>query len=174
MRRSAPLLASATLAALLTSCSGSTPAPPTPDRVPTGHGPMDPTWYQAVGGYFFHTADRGLSCGILDEAVGQSRHSAGCQGSTPPPPEMQACWNSAPDAAAMAVGESASYLCVNQGLFVGPPEDGGGQSGGQVLPAGASLTVHGFTCQTEQMGVSCRNDVSGHGFTMTPGTNRLF
>ncbi|QIS14159.1 hypothetical protein [Nocardia arthritidis] len=179
MRRSAAILASAAaVGLLLTGCSGRSADRPAATgypaaTAPTGPGPVDPAHYKNSGGYFFHSGE--IFCAILDEAVDQSRHSAGCQGATPAPPEMTACWASDPVAAALAVGESASYLCVNRGLFVGPPaEDGADRGGGPVLPAGSSLSVHGFTCRAEHIGVSCHNDANGRGFDMAPGFNRVY
>lgn len=181
VRRSPAILANTAVLLVLAGCTDdsatSTPAtyPHSIGRALPPPGPVDPAFYESDGGYFFQTADRGIACGILHEAVGPARHSAGCQGETVPPPEMAACWGSDPAAATLAVGAQADYLCVNQGLFVGPPvEPDTGADGGPVLPVGASLSAHGFTCRAEPVGVSCRNDATGRGFEIAPGGNRLF
>jgi hypothetical protein len=139
-------------------------------------GMADEQQYRADDGYYFQTADRGIVCGFLDEPFGQPKRPVGCQGATSPvPPEMQACWSSDPSAAALAVGDSAGYLCVNRGFFVGSPTTTGkGTSGGPVLPAGSSLSVHGFTCLAQPVGVTCRNDATGRGFEIAPERNRVF
>lgn len=139
-------------------------------------GVVDRLTYRAEDGYYFQTADHSITCGFLDQPLGQPRRPVGCQGVTwPAPPEMQACWSIDPSAAAVAVGDSAGYLCVNRGYFAGSPmESGADTSGGPVLPVGSSLSMQGFTCLAQPDGVTCRNDVNGRGFEMTPERNRVF
>lgn len=136
-------------------------------------GGADDLQYRADGGYYFQTADHSIACGFLDEPVGQPIRPVGCQGATSPvPAQMQACWSSDPSAAALAVGESAGYLCVNRGLFVG--RTSGADADQPVLPAGSSLSVDGFTCLAQPVGVTCRNDTTGRGFEIAPEYNRVF
>ncbi|MFI9404316.1 hypothetical protein [Nocardia sp. NPDC052316] len=139
-------------------------------------GVADPALYRSVDGYYFQTPDRHITCGILDQPVGQPRRTAGCQGATgPAPPHMQKCWSTDPAAAAVAVGEDAGYLCVNQGFYTGPEVvPGAGPGIGPVLPAGATLSAHGITCRAETFSVTCSNDEDGHGFEIAPDSNRVF
>ncbi|WP_433202432.1 hypothetical protein ACQP1G_12260 [Nocardia sp. CA-107356] len=139
-------------------------------------GVADELQYRSDDGYYFQTADRSIACGFLDEPFAEPKRPVGCQGATQPaPPQMQACWSSDPSAAALAVGDNAGYLCVNRGFFAGPPMAPGAEtSGGPVLPVGSSLSVHGFTCLAQPVGVTCRNDATGRGFEITPEYNRVF
>ncbi|WP_135232299.1 hypothetical protein [Nocardia sp. CS682] len=152
------------------------PATSSSARPLTRPGVADPAMYRAVDGYYFQTPDRHITCGILDQPVGQPRRTAGCQGATgPAPPHMQKCWSTDPAAAAVAVGEDAGYLCVNQGFYTGPEVvPGAGPGVGPVLPAGATLSAHGFTCRAETFSVICSNDEDGHGFEIAPDSNRVF
>ncbi|MFI9510214.1 hypothetical protein [Nocardia sp. NPDC052566] len=179
MRRSLVIFASTVAAALLLAGCDHAADDSARNATTAGRprpGPVDPEVYRSDGGYYFQSADRSITCGILDEAVGQPRRFTGCQGTTvPAPPEMQACWSTDPESAALAVGENAGYLCVNEGMFVRPDANAKApKAGGPVLPAGSSLSVHGFTCQAQPVGIVCRNDANGSGFEIAPGSNRVF
>ncbi|MFG1798505.1 hypothetical protein [Nocardia sp. NPDC049149] len=142
-------------------------------------GVVDPVHFRSADGYYFQTPDRHITCGILDEPVGRPRRTAGCQGATgPAPPHMEKCWSTDPAAAALAVGEDAGYLCVNQGFYTAlqttPGSDDTVVGPGPVLPAGSILHAHGITCQADTFSVVCRNDDDGHGFEITPDSNRVF
>ncbi|MGX1772869.1 hypothetical protein ACWIGW_12230 [Nocardia brasiliensis] len=153
----------------------SDPATSSSARPLTRPGVADPVVYRNADGYYFQTGDRLITCGILDQAVGRQRHTAGCQGATAPaPPQVQYCWSTDPAAAAVAVGDEAGYLCVNQGFYTGPQTAPADAGAGPVLPAGSSLTAHGFTCKAEADSVTCRNDEDGHGFEIAPDYNRVF
>ncbi|MEU7138551.1 hypothetical protein ABZ942_03785 [Nocardia sp. NPDC046473] len=152
----------------------SDPATSSSARPLTQPGMADPVLYRNADGYYFQTADRQLTCGILDQPTGQPRRTAGCQGATgPAPPNLQKCWSTDPTAAAVAVGEDAGYLCVNQGFYTGPAGEFG-TGVGPVLPAGSTLRAHGFTCRAETFSVICSNDEDGHGFEIAPDSNRVF
>ncbi|MEV5838154.1 hypothetical protein [Nocardia sp. NPDC052112] len=179
MRISVAIFASMSVAALaLTTCSTATDFDSTAnltvgDRPLVRPGVVDQSKYRGADGYYFRTADGGLACGFLDEPFGEPKRPVGCQGTTQPTPSaMQACWGIDPSAAALAVGESAGYLCVNRGYFVAPVS--GAEADQQVLPVGSSLSVYGFTCLAQPVGVSCRNDVTGRGFEIAPEYNRVF
>lgn len=148
----------------------SDPATSSSARPLTQPGVADPVLYRNADGYYFQTPDRQITCGILDQPTGQPRRTAGCQGATgPAPPHMQKCWSTDPAAAAVAVGDDAGYLCVNQGFYTGPQ-----LAAGPVLPAGSSLHAHGFTCRTDTYSVTCSKDEDGHGFEIAPDSNRVF
>ncbi|WP_433710650.1 hypothetical protein ACQP2U_30615 [Nocardia sp. CA-084685] len=179
MRISVAIFASMSVAGLaLTTCSTATDFDNTAnlaagDRPLLRPGLVDESHYRATDGYYFRTADGGIACGFLDEPFGQPKRPVGCQGTTQPtPPTMQACWSSDPSAAALAVGESAGYLCVNRGFFVATPSSG--DADWPVLPVGSSLSVYGFTCRAQRVGVTCRNDATGRGFEIAPDYNRVF
>ncbi|MFE9327657.1 hypothetical protein ACIHDR_39725 [Nocardia sp. NPDC052278] len=179
MRISVAIFASLSVAGLaLTICSRAADFDTTAnltvgDRPLLRAGSVDESIYRATDGYYFRTADGGIACGFLDEPFGQPKRPVGCQGTTQPtPPAMQACWGIDPSAAALAVGENAGYLCVNRGYFVGTTS--GADTDAPVLPVGSSLSVAGFTCLAQPVGVTCRNDATGHGFEITPENNRIF
>ncbi|PXX54654.1 hypothetical protein DFR70_12495 [Nocardia tenerifensis] len=158
------------LYAYLGEPDNSDPATSSSARPLTQPGVVDPVLFRDADGYYFQTADRQITCGIRDEPTGQPRRAAGCQGATgPAPSHMEKCWSSDPKAAAVAVGEDAGYLCVNQGFYTGPQAEPG-----TVLPAGSTLHALGFTCRADTFSVLCSNDEDGHGFEIAPDSNRLF
>ncbi|MFE9576109.1 hypothetical protein ACFYO1_06985 [Nocardia sp. NPDC006044] len=155
-----------------------TPAPtssaaPTTTRGPVS-GPVDPAQYRQSMGYYFQSPTGSFLCAILDQPIDDNAQ-AGCQGPTSPAPaQVKDCWSKHPQASALTVGTHSEALCLNQGVFVGAPTDGGDRGGGRVLPYGGMLTVGAFTCDSAESGVTCTNDTTGAGFKISRESNRTF
>ncbi|WP_162184219.1 hypothetical protein [Nocardia brasiliensis] len=155
------------------SAAPTTEAPPTATR-PPAPGQVDPAQYRQQSGYYFQTPSGSFLCAILDQPISDNAQ-AGCQGPTnPAPAQYRDCWAKDKYAGALAVGAKAEPLCLNQGVFVGEPLDGGTRGGGRVLPYGAMLTVGSFTCDSTEAGVTCTNDTAGTGFQISRESNRTF
>lgn len=155
------------------SAAPSTEGAPTATR-PPAPGQVDPAQYRQQAGYYFQTPSGAFRCAILDQPISDNAR-AGCQGPTrPAPAQYQECWANNDYASALAVGTKAEPLCLNQGVFVGEPIDGGTQGGGRILPYGAMLTVGSFTCDSTEAGVTCTNDAAGTGFQISRESNRTF
>ncbi|GAA5069847.1 hypothetical protein [Nocardia callitridis] len=156
------------------------PAPPNeaPDIAP---GEPDPTRddatvdardYQSGKYYFFQSPSGNIMCGfVYDGELG-----TGCQlaEATVIPAELPDC-GTRPDraVAAQVNGAQARYLCLNQGVFVGPPPDGSsGKGGGKVLNYGDTIIVRGVACTSLESGVRCTE--GGHGFMIAADAQSLF
>ncbi|MEU7138548.1 hypothetical protein ABZ942_03770 [Nocardia sp. NPDC046473] len=168
--------------ALPSSPAASSPAAPTPttsSSAPTAtrppvSGPVDPAQYRQQVGYYFQSPSGAFLCAILDQPIDDNAQ-VGCQGPTAPAPaEFKDCWSKNPQASALTVGVHSGARCLNQGVFVGAPIDGGSRGGGRVLPYGGVLTVGPFTCDSAEAGVTCTNDSTGTGFTIARENNRTF
>lgn len=143
----------------------------TPPAAPTrDDGNVDARTYQAYpddpDSFYFQTPDHGFKCAIYLDP--RRTFSTGCQGgpSLPPPVEQAECW-SGPHRSAIGIEQGvAKYLCLNQGLFVGPPPDGSGngEGGWQELPVGGVLIVQGTSCTSIAGGVTCWD--GDHGFSV--------
>ncbi|MFD6156510.1 hypothetical protein ACFWF7_18200 [Nocardia sp. NPDC060256] len=163
------------------SAAASSPAAPTPTTSsaatatrPPVSGPVDPAQYRQQMGYYFQSPSGSFLCAILDQPIDDNAQ-VGCQGPTAPAPaEFKDCWSKNPQASALTVGVHSGARCLNQGVFVGAPIDGGSRGGGRILPYGGVLTVGPFTCDSTEAGVTCTNDSTGAGFTIARASNRTF
>ncbi|MFI6168468.1 hypothetical protein ACIBCN_16945 [Nocardia sp. NPDC051052] len=159
--------------------SSAAPVPTTSSAAPTAtrppaSGPVDPARYRQQMGYYFQSPSGSFLCAILDQPIDDNAQ-VGCQGPTAPAPaEFKECWSKNPQASALTVGAHSGARCLNQGVFVGAPIDGGNRGGGRVLPYGGVLTVGPFTCDSAESGVTCTNDSTGAGFKITREGNRTF
>ncbi|PXX63828.1 hypothetical protein DFR70_1053 [Nocardia tenerifensis] len=161
-----------TTAPVSTSAAASSAAPTTA-RGPVS-GPVDPAQYRQQMGYYFQSPSGTYLCAILDQPIDDNAQ-VGCQGPTSPAPaEFRDCWTRNPQGSALTVGAHSKALCLNQGVFVGAPIDGGSRGGGRVLPYGGMLTVGPFTCDSAESGVTCTNDTTGAGFKIAREGNRTF
>ncbi|WP_378732193.1 hypothetical protein [Nocardia brasiliensis] len=150
-----------------------TTAAPTTSRGPVS-GPVDPEQYRQQMGYYFQSPTGSFLCAILDQPIDDNAQ-VGCQGPTAPAPaDLQDCWSKSPMASTLTVGKRSGARCLNQGVFVGAPIDGGSRGGGRVLPYGGMLTVGPFTCDSAESGVTCTNNTTGAGFKIARETNRTF
>jgi hypothetical protein len=61
---------------------------------------------------------------------------------------------------AIEAAKGPSFQTANQPLFPGNPN---------VLPYGSTLSADGFTCNVQFSGVSCREDATNQGFTISTG-----
>ncbi|WP_433656565.1 hypothetical protein ACQPW1_35305 [Nocardia sp. CA-128927] len=160
-------------AAPTTTPATTSSAAPTTTRGPVS-GPVDPAQYRQQMGYYFQSPSGSFLCAILDQPIDDNAQ-VGCQGSTSPAPaEFKDCWSKNPQASTLAVSAHSRALCLNQGVFVGAPIDGGNRGGGRVLPYGGMLTVGPFTCDSTESGVTCTNGTTGAGFKIARETNRTF
>ncbi|MGU3651477.1 DUF6636 domain-containing protein [Mycolicibacterium sp. A43C] len=149
------------------------PAPPTRDDAN-----VDARTYQAYpddpDSFYFQTPDHGFKCAIYLDP--RRTFSAGCQGgpSLPPPAEQAACWSGPHRSAVGIEGGVSKYLCLNQGLFVGPPPDGSGNGDGgwQELPIGGVLIVRGTPCTSSADGITCWD--GDHGFSIGRTQNHVW
>lgn len=146
------------------------PAPPTRNDAT-----VDARDYQTgPDTYYFQSADHAIKCGIV---FGGSLDGVGCQSYEAPVPEsMSDCTplggNKA--IAAQITDGQPRNVCLNQGVWVGPPVDGTNEGGGAVLADGDVLIVRGTACRAEPQGggISCFG--ASNGFTLGRGTNVLF
>ncbi|MFI6998008.1 hypothetical protein [Nocardia sp. NPDC050175] len=168
-----PSSAVASSAAPSSSAAPITSSAATATRPPVS-GPVDPAQYRQQMGYYFQSPSGSFLCAILDQPIDDNAQ-VGCQGPTAPAPaEFKDCWSKNPQASALTVGVHSGARCLNQGVFVGAPIDGGNRGGGRVLPYGGVLTVGPFTCDSAEAGVTCTNDSTGAGFKIARETNRTF
>jgi hypothetical protein len=149
--------------------------PPSPTRDDAN---VDARTYQAYSddpdSYYFQTPDHSFKCAIFLDPL--RTFSTGCQGgpSLPPPAEQAACW-SGPNRSAIGIEQGISkYLCLNQGLFVGPPPDGSGNGDGgwQELPIGGVLIARGTPCASTTDGITCWD--GHHGFSIGRTQNHIW
>ncbi|GAA1611721.1 hypothetical protein [Nocardia ninae] len=151
-----------------------TAAPTSSTPRPHASGPVDPAQYRQQMGYYFQSPSGSFLCAILDQPIDDNAQ-VGCQGpTTPAPAEFKECWSKNPQGSTLTVGKRSGARCLNQGVFVGAPIDGGSRGGGRVLPYGGVLTVGAFTCDSAENGVTCTNDTTGAGFTIARESNRTF
>ncbi|PPJ36379.1 hypothetical protein C5E45_20215 [Nocardia nova] len=135
--------------------------------------PADPNSYRAdsggVDGYYF-TSPSGLwRCAIIP---GGHNPQAGCQPSTNTRPDMGVA--GAPTVEDQFTHGQAQPNAIRVDRSSGPRFDHLGQAifwltpgEAQMLPYNSPLTAGGFTCNTQETGVSCRDDQSGRGFTFS-------
>ncbi|MFI9404313.1 hypothetical protein [Nocardia sp. NPDC052316] len=172
---SATVVSSSPVASSTAAPTTTTAAAPTSSatRAPAS-GPVDPAQYRQQMGYYFQSPSGSFLCAILDQPMDDNAQ-VGCQGpTTPAPAEFKECWSKNPQGSTLTVGKRSGARCLNQGVFVGAPIDGGSRGGGRVLPYGGVLTVGAFTCDSAENGVTCTNDTTGAGFTIAREANRTF
>lgn len=117
--------------------------------------------------YFFTSPDGGFQCGIIKLP---DRTEAGCQGKTSPvPPRPADCM--------VDWGRSIRVENSGQGAFMcagGLVYTSGKEVPDAVLPAGSKLSELGYTCSTTATAVTCVNDETTHGFTVSANSNKTF
>ncbi|QIS09126.1 hypothetical protein [Nocardia arthritidis] len=132
---------------------------------------VDARDYQQGQAFYFQSPSGNILCGFNV----QGGATVGCQlaQATSVPPELADC-GTRPDreVAAEITGTTPKFRCLNQGLYVGQPLDGGTKGGGKVLPYDATIIVRGAACTSLRTGVRC--DIGGHGFTLAAEAQSLF
>ncbi|MFI5781994.1 hypothetical protein [Nocardia sp. NPDC051570] len=139
---------------------------------------VDPAAYLMDGpsgsGYYFATPSGSFGCVIFPRPMGPANEGgdvAGCQGRQAAIPSGGKDCGTNPDYLQVAdsVGPGgARQACVNQPIFTL------GAAGAKTLAYGSRLSVNGYTCLSEQTGVTCTNDATKHGFTIARELNRIF
>ncbi|MFT3661333.1 MAG: hypothetical protein QM809_08005 [Gordonia sp. (in: high G+C Gram-positive bacteria)] len=146
-----------------------TPTPAAP-AAPT-RAAADANAFRQDGGYYFHSASDKFHCGILASAG-----IAGCHGRIPADAPAQPLPGGSGQRAkpnAVLVDGSGAGRFVFQGDAPFYPNSRPPTS--RVLPYGTPLTAAGFTCLVaETTGVTCRNDSTGSGFTVSDSAYRVF
>ncbi|GAC56429.1 hypothetical protein GOHSU_06_00410 [Gordonia hirsuta DSM 44140 = NBRC 16056] len=133
------------------------PAAPPEPAAPAA---ADPSDYAAEAGYFFSSASGKWKCGIR-------RADAGCHG--PLPAGAPLSYGQRPTGAVVGSGAAELVKFSSPEFML--------QSGrtAPVLPYGQTLTINGFSCSIDQTaGVTCRNDGTGRGFTVSDIAYDLF
>lgn len=121
--------------------------------------------YERNESYYFTSPDGQFHCGIIKLPT---RSEAGCEGTTDPVPPR-------PDDCVVNWGNGIRVENEGEGAFMcsgGPVYLSG--DGTAALPAGSTLSKLGFSCTTTDADVTCRNDDTGHGFTVATGSNETF
>jgi hypothetical protein len=117
--------------------------------------------------YFFMSPDGAFFCGFNSKM-------AACQGETAPvPPRSSSCSPEGPrEGHGMYVdAKQADFLCAGDPIFY--PIDGE-PSGQDRIAQGQTLAAAGFTCRSEDAGITCLHDDSRHGFHIEAHTGKIF
>lgn len=150
------------------------PAPPAPPPAPTAD--ASTFWYDGTStrtgparGYFFQSPSGKWRCAIIDrfyDGIG-----AGCEAvnsrlmpvpGAPLVPANDLPQNLVPPSSLiMKPNHGPEFIKLGQPYLVRPEDPT------PVLGYGLTLTGLGFTCNTQESGISCRNDQSGQGFTFS-------
>ncbi|WP_024794988.1 hypothetical protein [Tomitella biformata] len=149
-----------------TGTSTARPAPPTRDDAN-----VDARDFQSGPAFYFQSPSGNIMCGVYPD---DPQLGVGCQASDAPvstdgPP----CENSATSAVGIKLaGGNAQRICLNQGIYVGPPVDGTNRGGGKVLAYGDTIIVQSVACQSTEAGITCWGP--GGGFTLSRDVNEVF
>ena len=121
--------------------------------------------------YFFKSPSRNIMCGIHTE---DADLGVGCQAEyAKVAPDGPQCENSATSAVAVHITATGTKrMCLNQGVFVGPPMDGTNRGGGRTLDYGSTITVGPASCTSAETGMTCTQ--GSHGFTLSREINRIY
>ncbi|MFI6046906.1 hypothetical protein ACIA8C_35170 [Nocardia sp. NPDC051321] len=132
---------------------------------------VDARDYASDGKYYFQSPSGNILCGFIEaDGIG-----TGCQlaHASVVPAELPDCGTRANrEVSAQILGGKGQYRCLSQGIFVGPPLDGGNRGGGKVLGYGQTIIVRGTACTSMSAGVRC--DQGGHGFFIAADAQSLF
>jgi hypothetical protein len=132
---------------------------------------VDARDYQQGENFYFQSPSGNIKCGFINN----NNVGTGCQltHASVIPPALGDCGTRPERAvAAQIIGRKASFLCLNQGVFVGQPLDGGGEGGGRVLGYGQTIFVRSTSCTSSLAGIRC--DAAGHGFVIAADQQALF
>ncbi|QHE71156.1 DUF6636 domain-containing protein [Rhodococcus sp. WAY2] len=123
--------------------------------------------YEHNESYFFTSPDGAFQCGIIKLP---SRTEAGCQGSTSPvPPRPADCMVDWGHGIRVENEGEGAFMCAGGLVYTS-----GDAEPDPVLPAGSKLTELGYSCSTTATAVTCANDETSHGFTVSPDSNETF
>lgn len=122
-------------------------------------------------GFFFESPSGKWQCAILEEFFGGA--GVGCESAAggvmpvkgaPLVPAADIPENLVPPSSiVMKPNGSPEFIRLGQPYLVRP------ESPTPKLGYGQNLTALGFTCNTQEIGISCRNDRTGQGFTFSTG-----
>ncbi|MFE3188862.1 hypothetical protein ACFXHA_07620 [Nocardia sp. NPDC059240] len=136
---------------------------------------VDARDFEQQGHYYFQSPSQNIKCGIYVDNL----NTVGCQlkNATVIPAGLSCANNPAHEVAAAVQNGKPQFICLNQGVFVGPPIDGSTapgfhEGGGKVLEYGQTIGVRGVICESMTSGVRCT--VDGHGFVIAAETQSLF
>ncbi|WP_460728255.1 DUF6636 domain-containing protein [Nocardia heshunensis] len=136
---------------------------------------VDARDFEAQGHYYFQSPSKNIKCGIYVDDL----HTVGCQlkNATVIPAGLDCANNPAHEVAASFQNGKPQFVCLNQGVFVGPPTDGSTapgnhEGGGKILEYGQTIGVRGVICESMTSGVRCT--VDGHGFVIAAESQSLF
>ncbi|WP_245568462.1 hypothetical protein [Nocardia concava] len=136
---------------------------------------VDARDFESQGHYYFQSPSKNIKCGIYVDDI----HTVGCQlkNATVIPAGLSCANNPAHEVAAQVSGGAAQFICLNQGVYVGPPTDGSTapgfhEGGGKVLEYGQTIGVRGVICESMTSGIRC--SVGGHGFFIAADNQSLF
>lgn len=126
-------------------------------------------------GYFFISPSGNFQCAIRDPSRGLAG-MAGCHGETSPiPVQPDRCpegigWGFGMQVLPLAQGSfpQVDYLCASELVYGHPSRQV------MLLPYGQSITAHGFTCTSNESGIRCEHNSSGHGFRIARNSNEIF
>ncbi|APB01730.1 hypothetical protein [Nocardia seriolae] len=131
--------------------------------------------YQSQNTYYFQSPSKNIKCGIYVDDI----HTVGCQlkNATVIPAGLSCANNPGHSVAAQVSGGNSQFICLNQGVYVGPPTDGSTapgfhEGGGKVLEYGQTIGVRGVICESMTSGVRC--STAGHGFFIAADAQSLF
>ncbi len=162
--------AASSAAATTTAGSGSS-AQAIPSKLPSRDDVnVDARDYQQGESYYFQSPSKNIKC-----ALSVSTYTAGCQlkHASVIPPTISDCGNdNAHSVAAQIEGAAPSFMCWNQGVFVGTPVDGSNEGGGKILAYGQTIGVRGAICESLSAGIRC--SVGNHGFFIAADQQKLF
>lgn len=142
------------------------PTPPTRDDAT-----VDARDFQSGPAFYFQSPSGNILCGVYP---GDPQLGAGCQAvDAPASPDGPPCQNTATSSVGIKLaGGAAQRICLNQGLYVGPPVDGSDRGGGRVLAYGDTIIVQTVACQSAETGITCWE--AGSGFTLSRERNEIF
>ncbi|AYF78758.1 hypothetical protein D7D52_05675 [Nocardia yunnanensis] len=136
---------------------------------------VDARDFEQQGHVYFQSPSKNIKCGIYVDNL----HTVGCQlkNATVIPAGLECANNPAHEVAATVMNGQAQFVCLNQGVFVGPPTDGSTapgfhEGGGKVLEYGQTIGDRSVICESSSAGVRC--SVDGHGFFIAADQQSLF
>ncbi|MGY2060371.1 DUF6636 domain-containing protein [Nocardia gipuzkoensis] len=169
--RSAATTAAGSSAAVPTATGSGGSAQAIPSKLPSRDDVnVDARDYQQGDSYYFQSPSKNIKC-----ALSVSNYTAGCQlkHASVIPPTISGCANDNTQAVAAQIeGTAPSFMCWNQGVFVGSPVDGSDEGGGKILAYGRTIGVQGTICESLSAGIRC--SVGNHGFFVAADQQKLF
>jgi hypothetical protein len=117
--------------------------------------------------YYFRSPDGAYACGF-------TKLMTGCQGKTTPVPPRPASCAEGPGwgyGISIDATRKVDFLCAGGVMFY--PVGRTSQESDK-LAEGQTVSAMGYTCTAVATGMRCLHDESGHGFEITPTSNKIF